>query len=79
MKTVYFLLQTPEMTLEKDVAFLEIWTGSPDIKSAVLIERMTGDSHNATYYSSNNFMIIRAYTNSLQTPVDTFQLTYGKI
>ena len=68
------------MTLERNVAFLEVYVDGVTIWSSALIKQFTGSVSNAVMYSSNNYMIVKLYASQLQTSFSsrTLQYTSGK-
>ncbi|XP_052814685.1 uncharacterized protein LOC128241685 isoform X2 [Mya arenaria] len=70
-------LYVPSMTLETNVAFLEVWTGNPTFAVSRLIKRFTGTVSAGVYlYSDNNYMTVRLYANNLQQDFNAKTLSY---
>ncbi|XP_052786630.1 uncharacterized protein LOC128221951 [Mya arenaria] len=70
-------LYVPSMTLETNVAFLEVWTGNITFAVSRLIKRFTGTVSAGVYlYSDNNYMTVRLYANNLQQNFDAKTLSY---
>ncbi|XP_052814812.1 uncharacterized protein LOC128241762 isoform X2 [Mya arenaria] len=70
-------LYVPSMTLETNVAFLEVWTGNPTFAVSRLIKRFTGTVSAGVYlYSDNNYMTVRLYANNLQQNFNAKTLSY---
>ncbi|XP_052786060.1 uncharacterized protein LOC128221482 isoform X2 [Mya arenaria] len=70
-------LNVPSMTLETNVAFLEVWTGNPTFAVSRLIKRFTGTVSAGVYlYSDNNYMTVRLYANNRQQDFNAKTLSY---
>jgi len=69
------------MTLERNVAFLEIYVDGVTIWSSALKKQLTGSVQEGILYSSNNYMIVKLYASQLQTSFSsrTLQYTSGKL
>ena len=64
------------MNLEQNVAFVEVWTGSYDIRRATLIERFTGHVTPRSIYSMYHFMILRIVTHNITQDMSGFTFGY---
>ncbi|XP_052791290.1 uncharacterized protein LOC128225235 isoform X2 [Mya arenaria] len=70
-------LYVPSMTLETNVAFLEVWTGNSTFAVSRLIKKFTSTVSAGVYlYSDNNYMTVRLYANNLQQNFNTKTLSY---
>ncbi|WAQ95238.1 FBP1-like protein [Mya arenaria] len=70
-------LYVPSMTLETNVAFLEVWTGNPTFAVSRLIKKFTSTVNAGVYlYSDNNYMTVRLYANNLQQNFNAKTLSY---
>ncbi|XP_060599050.1 uncharacterized protein LOC132752703 [Ruditapes philippinarum] len=57
-------LYIPQMNLEENVVFLEVWTGSFLFQSSEMLGRFTGSVSSKHLYSTNHYLSIRFYAAS---------------
>ncbi|XP_052236179.1 CUB and sushi domain-containing protein 1-like [Dreissena polymorpha] len=63
-------------TLAANLAFLDIYSGTPYMQEASLIKRFTGTVSSQYIYSTNNFLTINMYAQNVQSAVPAFNILY---
>ena len=81
LMTWLIVIQVPSTTatLEEDIAFLEILTGSPDLNEATKLAFLTGQTTEKSYISKNNFLTVLLIVGDVSTSRNgiTLQWTTG--
>ncbi|XP_053393488.1 uncharacterized protein LOC123564875 isoform X1 [Mercenaria mercenaria] len=68
-------LYVPQMNLQTNVVFVEVWSGGPTFESSEMLHRFTGSNSFIYLYSTTNFLIVRLYAIDVST--NTASYSFG--
>ncbi|XP_053393501.1 sushi, von Willebrand factor type A, EGF and pentraxin domain-containing protein 1-like isoform X8 [Mercenaria mercenaria] len=68
-------LYVPQMNLQTNVVFVEVWSGGPTFESSEMLHRFTGNNSFIYLYSTTNFLIVRLYAIDVST--NTASYSFG--
>ena len=67
-------------TIEENTAFIEVWTGGPDLRHSKLLARLTGEISTTSFISLHNYITVLVIGGDITTvgPSISFSWTTGK-
>ena len=67
-------------TIEANTAFIEVWTGGPDLRHSKLLARLTGEISPTSFISLHNYITVLVIGGDITTlgPLISFSWTTGK-
>ena len=67
-------------TIEENTAFIEVWTGGPDLRHSKLLARLTGEISTTSFISLHNYITVLVIGGDITTegPSISFTWTTGK-